>query len=51
MLDDALAAGRRGEPVADLIGVPQTALRGVTLGADVTYDPARLTGPWMPLRR
>jgi vancomycin resistance protein YoaR len=43
MLDDALAVGRRGEPVADLIGAPQAALRGVTLGAAVSYDPARLT--------
>ena len=43
MLDDALAAGRRGEPVADLIGAPQTAMRGVTLGAAVSYDSTRLT--------
>jgi vancomycin resistance protein YoaR len=43
MLDEALAAGRQGEPVADLIGAPQTAIRGVILGAAVTYDPARLT--------
>ncbi len=41
MLEAALAAGRRGEPVADLIGAPQTAIRGVTLGAAVTYDPDR----------
>lgn len=41
MLDAALAAGRLGEPVADLIGAPQTAIRGVTLGAAVTYDPDR----------
>jgi vancomycin resistance protein YoaR len=43
MLDDALAAGRLGQPVADLLGAPQTAIRGVTLGAEVTYDPAKLT--------
>ena len=43
MLGEALAAGRQGEPVADLIGAPQTAIRGVILGAAVTYDPARLT--------
>ncbi len=42
MLDAALAAGRRGEAVADLIGAPQTAIRGVTLAATVTYDPDRL---------
>ena len=42
MLDAALAAGRQGEPVADLIGAPQTALKGVSLDAAVTYDPARL---------
>jgi len=42
MLDAALAAGRRGEPVVDLIGAPQTAIRGVTLEPAVTYDPARL---------
>jgi vancomycin resistance protein YoaR len=42
MLDAALAAGRRGEPVADLIGAPQTALRGVTLEPSVTYDPDKL---------
>jgi len=42
MLDAALAAGRLGEPVADLIGAPQTAIRGVSLEPAVTYDPARL---------
>lgn len=42
LLDAALAAGRRGEPVADLIGAPQTAIRGVTLDATVTHDPTRL---------
>ncbi len=43
MVEAALAAGRRGEPVADLIGAPQTAIRGVTLEPSVTHDPARLT--------
>jgi vancomycin resistance protein YoaR len=43
MLGAALAAGRRGEPVVDLIGAPQTAIRGVTLEPAVTYDPERLT--------
>ena len=42
MLDAALGAGRRGEPVADLISVPQTALRGVSIDAAVTYDPGKL---------
>ncbi|HYO43466.1 MAG TPA: VanW family protein [Candidatus Limnocylindrales bacterium] len=42
MLDAALAAGRQGEPVADLLGAPQTAIKGVSLDASVTYDPARL---------
>ena len=42
MVDAALAAGRRGETVADLIGAPQTALRGLTLTPAVTYDPAKL---------
>jgi len=43
MLGAALAAGRRGEGVVDLIGAPQTAIRGVTLEPAVTYDTARLT--------
>ena len=43
MLSAALAAGRHGEPVVDLIGAPQTAIRGVTLEPAVTYDPASLT--------
>jgi vancomycin resistance protein YoaR len=34
----ALAAGRQGEPVADLLGAPQAALRGIELGAVVRYD-------------
>ena len=42
MLDAALGAGRLGQPVADLIGAPQTAIRGVTLTAAVTYDQGRL---------
>ncbi len=42
LLDAALAAGRRGEPVADLIGAPQTAIKGVALDPSVTYDPAAL---------
>jgi vancomycin resistance protein YoaR len=42
MLDAALAAGRRGEPLADLIGAPQTAIKGVVLQPAVAYDPAAL---------
>jgi vancomycin resistance protein YoaR len=42
MLDAAMAAGRLGEPVADLIGGPQTAIRGVVLEPAVTFDPAKL---------
>jgi vancomycin resistance protein YoaR len=43
MLDAALAAGRRGEAVADLIGAPQTALHGVAVTPSVRYDRAKLT--------
>jgi vancomycin resistance protein YoaR len=42
MLAAALAAGRHGPPVADLIGAPQTALRGASIDTAVTYDPAAL---------
>ncbi len=42
MLSAALDAGRQGDAVADLIGVPQTALRGIRLQPVVTYDPAKL---------
>jgi vancomycin resistance protein YoaR len=42
MLASALTAGRQGEGVADLLGAPQTALRGVTLEPVVTYDEAKL---------
>jgi vancomycin resistance protein YoaR len=42
VLAAALAEGRRGHPVADLIGVPQTALRGATLQPAVTHDRAAL---------
>jgi vancomycin resistance protein YoaR len=38
LVDAALAAGRRGEPLADLIGAPQAALHGVTLDPAVAYD-------------
>ena len=42
ILNAALAAGRQGEPLADLIGAPQAALRGVTVPTAVTYDRAKL---------
>jgi vancomycin resistance protein YoaR len=42
MVDQALAAGRGGETVADLLGAPQTALRGVSLAPAVRYDAAKL---------
>ncbi len=42
MVSEALAAGRQGEPVADLIGAPQTALHGVTIAPRVSYDASRL---------
>ena len=42
MLDAALAAGRHGEPLANLIGAPQTAIRGVAVASVATYDRAKL---------
>ncbi|HET7030441.1 MAG TPA: peptidoglycan binding domain-containing protein, partial [Candidatus Limnocylindrales bacterium] len=42
LLDAALAAGRQGEPLADLIGAPRAALHGVTLDSAVAYDRDRL---------
>lgn len=42
MVSLALAAGRHGEPVADLIGAPRTALNGATIAPRVTYDETRL---------
>ncbi len=42
ILDAALAAGRQGEPLANLIGAPQAAIRGVTVASAVTYDRAKL---------
>ncbi len=42
LIASAIDAGRRGEPVADLIGVPQAALRGITLQPVVTYDRTKL---------
>jgi vancomycin resistance protein YoaR len=42
LLDAALAAGRQGEPLANLIGAPRAAIHGVTLDSAVTYDRNRL---------
>ncbi|MEI7742590.1 MAG: VanW family protein [Chloroflexota bacterium] len=42
ILGAALAAGRKGEPIPDLIAVPQTALHGATVDPAVTFDPAKL---------
>ena len=41
-LDAALAAGRQGEPLANLIGAPQAAIHGVTLDSAVAYDRDKL---------
>lgn len=43
ILDAALAAGRQGESLANLIGAPQAAIQGVTVASAVTYDRAKLT--------
>ena len=42
LLDAALAAGRQSDPIASLIGVPQTAIHGVSLDSAVTYDRDKL---------
>ncbi len=42
LADAALAAGRQGEPLTDLIGSPQAAIHGVTLEPAVAYDPLKL---------
>ena len=42
LVDAALAAGRQGEPLANLIGAPQAAIHGVTLDSAVAYDRDRL---------
>ena len=43
LVDAALAAGRQGEPLANLIGAPQTAIHGVTIEPSVVaYDRDRL---------
>ena len=42
LVDAALAAGRQGEPLANLIGAPAAAIHGVTLDPAVAYDRAKL---------
>ena len=42
LADAALAAGRQGEPLADLIGAPRAAIHGVTLASGVAYDHDKL---------
>ncbi|OGO59140.1 MAG: hypothetical protein A2V85_07185, partial [Chloroflexi bacterium RBG_16_72_14] len=42
LLDAALAAGRQGQPLANLIGAPRAAIHGVTLDSAVVYDRDRL---------
>ncbi len=42
LLDAALAAGRQGEPLANLIGAPRAAIHGVTLDSVVAYDRDKL---------
>ena len=42
LLEAALAAGRQGEPLANLIGAPQAAMHGVNLDPAVAYDRNKL---------
>ena len=42
LVDTALAVGRQGEPLANLIGAPRAAIHGVTLDAAVAYDHDKL---------
>ena len=42
LVDAALAAGRQGEPLANLIGAPRAAIHGVTLDSAVAYDRDKL---------
>ncbi len=51
MLAAAIAAGRRGEAFADLIGVPQAALHGIQLEPAVTYDRQKLADAIASLAR
>jgi vancomycin resistance protein YoaR len=42
LADAALAAGRQGGPLADLIGAPKVAIDGVTIDSGVAYDRDKL---------
>ncbi|HEY3165157.1 MAG TPA: peptidoglycan binding domain-containing protein [Candidatus Limnocylindrales bacterium] len=42
LLEAALAVGRQGEPLANLVGAPRAAIQGVTLDSAVTYDRDKL---------
>jgi vancomycin resistance protein YoaR len=42
LVDAALAAGRQGEPHANLISLPRAAIHGVTLDSAVAYDRDKL---------
>ena len=42
MLAEALAAGRQGAPLADLIGAPRVAISGIDVAAEVTWNHDRL---------
>ncbi len=42
LIDAALAAGRQGEPLANLISAPRAAINGVTLDPAVAYDRDKL---------
>jgi vancomycin resistance protein YoaR len=42
VLDAAFAAGRQGEPLANLISAPQAAIHGVTIDSAVAYDRDKL---------
>jgi vancomycin resistance protein YoaR len=42
LVDAALAAGRHGEPLANLIGSPRAAIHGVTVDPVVAYDHDKL---------
>jgi vancomycin resistance protein YoaR len=42
LVDAAFAAGRQGEPLAELFGAPRAAIHGVTLDSAVAYDRDKL---------
>jgi len=51
VVDAALAAGRQGEPLANLIGAPRAAIHGVTLDSAVAYDRDKLVAAVEALAR